>query len=126
MKVRGHDKMSVKHSLFCLCILITSAASIDAQSQVRRARSSCRPLEEQIRPQERVLILESQASPPLLVQTPEGMSTTEAMTDYTDVAIVVVIVDKQSRVTPRGNWITSTVMARVERILKSHRLLSAA
>jgi hypothetical protein len=109
-----------------LLIAILSTAPIGAQSTVRRARSMGWPLQKHIRPDDRVLILESADGRPLLVQLPDGDAAIHAMTDHTDVALVLIVMGKRSLITPRGNWIRSIVTGEIERILKPHERFRAA
>ena len=83
--------------VFALTALFTISSFVGAQPTVRRAPNLGWPLQKQIRPDDRVLILESLDSPPLLVRLPEGDAAIHAMTDHADVAIVVTVTKKRSQ-----------------------------
>jgi hypothetical protein len=108
------------------------SALIAAQQPVgpRRVMTTGRPLVEQVRSEDRHLILEINASPPLGAR-PQGQSRMTWLAQSNDVIAVARVEGKRPQFVVRNlfentpaplsdaNWIVSVVQARVERVLKT-------
>ena len=88
--------------------------------QSRAISQKDRPLEQLIRPGQRLLVVEKDQSPPLTIQPPSPTTgQLEWFAKRTPLVLVIRVHSVVPKLTPTGDWIQSTVHATVEKALKS-------
>lgn len=114
-----------------LVVVMTVSAAGQATGATRRFITSGRPLVEQLRPTDRDVVVELNASPPQTIAPPSGEARTASVVSHSDVIVVVRTVAKTPQLVRRSlmqntaaaevqaNWISSRVEARVERVIKA-------
>jgi len=102
---------------------MVGSISVLAQGEPRRFISSGHPIEQQLRPEDRSVVLISNLPPPLLVELPPDAI--RAMTDNTAVSVFGVAVRKEAQLTHDRAWITSTITMRVDRAFRSAESVSS-
>lgn len=101
-------------------VLATGHATDQQPSESRRVSSrKGTPILQSRLEGERELIVEKDASPPLEVEPPPGMSPLEWYTSVSDVVLIANVVGIEPSLTKDADWITSAVSARVTQVLKS-------
>jgi hypothetical protein len=114
---------AVLNLMSCMLLHAEQAVKPVRGERTRTAQATMQPLSKQIRPDDQRLVLEINASPPLLVRAPEG-ERVEFLTDRSDVVLVIRVVSTRPQVTERENWIETVAVAAVEETLKpSNRLV---
>lgn len=106
-------------------VLLTADIAISAQVSSSIGRHvQFRPrvaLEQIVRPGEKMLIVDSTASPPLEVLGRPGATTAEWKTEHADVVVVVDVLSIEGRLAAAKDWVTSHVTASVLDIAKARQ-----
>ncbi len=123
--------------LLAAVVSVVSAAG-QATGGTRRFVSSGRPLVEQLRPTDRDIVVEINASPPQTVAPPADEARAVSVARHSDAIVIVRTVTKTPQLVRRSllqntpataaqaNWIGSRVEARVERVIKASEGLTLA
>lgn len=117
--------MARKVLMFAGALALGSAlgyAAVQAIRDVKQEKPTLHrvgsPLADLIPPGQKEITVQKDQSPPGIVQPPAGMGQLEWMTSVSNAVFVIRVSGLSPRLTPQRDWITTTVAAEIESIIK--------
>jgi hypothetical protein len=128
-RIQSREERNDVHASRVSCIaasvawLLGWAALLTSQGEPRHVISTGHPIEQQLRAEDRSVVLVSNLPPPLLVRL--SSDAIHAMTDNTAISFFGTAINKESRLTENRTWITSMITMRLDRTFKSDTSITA-